>query len=161
MLGAVLGTSSSFELNQDQKSSVPPLVTQRNMTKAILASGCSLDELSFLIAHASGTLKGDRSELSSINALLGKDMASLPVCALKAYTGHMGVASDLAEIIFGILAVKENVIPASLNFRATEEAFSGLNISGSPQTSDKKRFLSSSYGIGGQASSVVIDVRQG
>ena len=158
VFGKVLGTSSSLEINEDSSTTVPPLVNRRSMMNAIKAAGCSQSEIAFLISHGSGTKKGDRSELRSIKSVLGKDMASIPVCALKPYTGHMGVASDLAEIIFGILAVKAHFIPATLNFTQTEKEFSGLNISGAPKKSEKTSFLSLSYGIGGQASSVVIDV---
>lgn len=161
VLGKVLGTSSSLALSGDGKATVPPLVNQRSMISVIRGAGCSHREISFLIAHGSGTIKGDLSEMGSIQSVLGENMGSIPVCALKPYTGHMGVASDLAEIIFGILAVKEGVVPATLNFTETEKEFSGLTISGSGNRSEQTRFLSTSYGVGGQASSVLIDVQSG
>lgn len=157
VFGKVLGTSSSLEINEDNSAAVPPLVNRRNMMNAIKAAGCRNSEISFLISHGSGTKKGDRSELRSIQSVLSSNMASVPVCALKPYTGHMGVASDLAEIIFGILAVKEGFVPKTLNFTETETEFSALNISDTPKNSEKTIFLSTSYGVGGQASSVLID----
>lgn len=159
VFGKVLGTSSSLEINQKSSATVPPMVNRRSMMTAIKAAGCGISEISFLISHGSGTKKGDRSELKSIESVLSNNMASIPVCALKPYTGHMGVASDIAEIIFGILAVKEGFIPATLNFKEAEKEFSNLNISGAPIRSEKTSFLSTSYGVGGQASSVIIDVQ--
>lgn len=159
VLGKVLGTSSSFAINTDRDATVPPQVNKRNILTAIKNAGCSQIEISFIISHGSGTKEGDRSELRSIESVLSNNKASIPVCALKPYTGHMGVASDLAEIIFGILAVKENFAPATLNFSETEKSFSGLTISDAPQHVEKTTFLSTSYGEGGQASSVLVDVQ--
>jgi len=158
IFGKVMGASSSLALNGDGEATVPPMVNKPSMMTVIKDAGCSTAELSFLISHGSGTKEGDRSELRSIKSVLSNNAGSIPVCALKPYTGHMGAASDLAEIIFGILAVKEGLIPASLNFTETEKEFSGMNISGAPGRSEKTLFLSTSYSVGGQASSVLIDV---
>jgi len=158
VFGKVLATSNSFALNEDDNTAVPPMVNNRNMATAIKRSGCSQSEIAFLISQGDGTQAGDRSELESIGSVLSDP--SIPVCALKPYTGHMGPASDLAEIIFGILAVKEGYIPATLNFTETEKAFSNLNISGSPIMTEKTIFLSTSYGASGQASTVLIDARK-
>jgi 3-oxoacyl-(acyl-carrier-protein) synthase len=70
----------------------------------------------------------------------------------------MGAASDITEIILSITGVKHNTVPATLNFHGTEKRFSDLNISASPQKCDKNHFLSVSYGVGGQSSTVVIEV---
>jgi len=161
VFGKVLGTSSSLALNEDGKATMPPLVNERSMMAALDGAGCSNADISFIVSHGSGTKKGDRSELESIQSVLGEDIGSVPVCALKPYTGHMGVASDLAEIVFGILAVNEGEVPATLNFKETEKAFSGLIISSSAKRSEKTRFLSTSYGVGGQSSSVIIDANPG
>ena len=82
----------------------------------------------------------------------------MPLCGLKPYTGHVGAASDIAEVILGIHAVKDRTVPATLNFIETEKEFSDLKISGSPQKCEKDHFLSISYGVGGQSSSVIVEV---
>jgi 3-oxoacyl-(acyl-carrier-protein) synthase len=77
---------------------------------------------------------------------------------LKPYTGHLGAASDIAEFILGIKAAREGIVPATLNFRESEREFAELRISGSHQPCAGTRFLSTSYGMGGQASSTVVEV---
>ena len=88
-------------------------------------------------------------------AAIGKGN-DLPICGLKPYTGHLGAASDIAEIILGIKAVINKIVPATLNFKQSEKEFSDLNILGSHQTSSKDHFLSISYGICGQSSAVTV-----
>jgi 3-oxoacyl-[acyl-carrier-protein] synthase II len=96
--------------------------------------------------------------MKSLISLFEEKGGGAPVSGLKPYTGHLGAASDIAEVIFGILAVKDGIVPATLNFQKTEEQFSALDISGEEQPCRSSRFLSVSYGVGGQASSVVVEV---
>ena len=123
---------------------------------ALREADCQVKDLAFIGAHGSATKKGDRSELMSILDAMQSAEANIPVCGMKPYTGHMGAASDLAEIILGIKAVKEGLVPATLNFTETEKAFSGLNLSGLHQRCMGEVFLSLSYGMGGQSSAIVI-----
>jgi 3-oxoacyl-[acyl-carrier-protein] synthase II len=131
------------------------MVTKQCILSVLKDAGCTVDDLAFLIPHGSGTKKGDRSELNSIKDVLD-GRKDLPLCGLKPYTGHMGAASDLAEIIFGMKAVRDKTVPATLNFNSAEKAFSELSISNSAQACSKSNFLSVSYGVGGQSSSVII-----
>ncbi len=105
-------------------------------------------------------MKGDRSELRSIVSLLDPIGSDVPVCGLKGYTSHLGAASDVAEIILGITAIKAGLVPATLNFREAEEEFAELKISNSHQKHDRLFFLSVSYGLGGQCISTLIKGRR-
>ncbi len=156
ILGKVNGMANILEFSSKSKISVPDRVTKYCLQSALDDAGCTVDDLAFLIPHGSGTKKGDRSELNSIKDVLGSSN-NLPLCGLKPYTGHMGAASDLAEVIIGISAVKNSTVPATLNFSSTEKTHADLNISNSPQACSKNSFLSVSYGVGGQSSSVIID----
>jgi 3-oxoacyl-[acyl-carrier-protein] synthase II len=154
--GIISGVENCTEFASDSNMSVPSEVAARNMKSVLKSAGISIQDLSFIVAHGSGTARGDRSEMHSlINIMKGSDMP-VPVCGLKPYTGHMGAASDIAEIIFGLFAVREGMIPATLNFEATEKEFSSLNISGSTMKGERDFFLSFSYGVGGQSSSIVV-----
>ena len=137
---------------------VPSHVMARNITLALEDAGCDLADLAFICPHGSGSQKGDRSELNSIQNVMGPRSPEIPVCGMKAYTGHLGAASDLAEIIFSIRSTGEHMAPATLNFNESDSEFADLRIAGTPQRCDRKRFLSSSYGIGGQSSSVIVEV---
>jgi 3-oxoacyl-[acyl-carrier-protein] synthase II len=119
-------------------------------------AGCDINDLAFINLHGSGTKKGDRAELKSIVEVLGNKKTELPICGLKPYTGHIGAASDIAEIIIGVKAVANGIIPGTLNFNKAEKEFSKLRISNAHQRCEKKYFLSVSYGIGGQSTSVIV-----
>ena len=158
VLAKIKGVENCIEFSTNHTFSVPPKVTKRNMLSVIEETACAIDDLALIIPHGSGTRKGDRSELRSLMDVLGDKKADVPLCGLKPYTGHMGAASDIAEVILGINSVAEGTVPATLNFEATEKEFSGLKISASPRSCAKTHFLSVSYGVGGQSSSVLIEV---
>jgi 3-oxoacyl-(acyl-carrier-protein) synthase len=80
---------------------------------------------------------------------------------MKPYTGHLGAASDVGEVIFGMRAASEGIVPATLNFSETEPGFSSLNISASEQQCRTGIFMSVSYGIGGQSSTIVVEIPAG
>jgi 3-oxoacyl-[acyl-carrier-protein] synthase II len=156
--GKIEGFGNCLEFTKDQSMTVPSHVMSRNITLALGDAGCELGDLAFICPHGSGSQKGDRSELNSIQDVWGPKSSEIPVCGMKAYTGHLGAASDLAEIIFSIRSTAENMVPATLNFSESDPEFADLRIAGSHRRCDRKRFLSSSYGIGGQSSSVIVEV---
>ncbi len=157
-LGKIKGFGNCIEFSSDERIGVPSKVSKRSMLSALKEAECDMEELAVIIPHGSGTQKGDRSELRSIMDVLDEKKADIPAAGLKPYTGHMGAASDIAEVIFGINTVTDKIVPATLNFHETEKEFSDLRISGSHRKCDKNSFLSISYGIGGQSSSVVVEV---
>jgi 3-oxoacyl-[acyl-carrier-protein] synthase II len=157
-LAKIKAVENCIEFPSNQKFSIHEKVYKRNILSVLKEADCSVDNLAFIVLHGSGTQKGDRSELNSLIDILDNKRSDVPLCGLKPYTGHMGAASDIAEIIFGIKAVKDSTVPATLNFQETEKKFSDLKISHSPQPCYNNQFLSVSYGVGGQSSSVIIEV---
>jgi 3-oxoacyl-[acyl-carrier-protein] synthase II len=130
----------------------------RSMEMTLENAGMGITDLGFISPHGNGTRKGDRSDLESVKAILGKHSPDIPVVALKPYSGHMGAASDVAEVILGMGALQKGMVPATLNFNASEERFSRLNISSTPLPCAGTRFLSVSRGIGGQVASILVEV---
>jgi 3-oxoacyl-[acyl-carrier-protein] synthase II len=158
ILAKLKGFGNCIEFSSSHNMGVPETVTKNNIAALLSETGTGVHDLSFIIPHGSGTRKGDSSELRSINDIFSDQKADVPLCGLKPYTGHMGAASDITEIIFGIYAVRDKTVPATLNFEKADKEFSQLKISGSPQSCDNDTFLSISYGVGGQSSTVIVEV---
>ncbi|MBF8279179.1 MAG: fabF1 [candidate division NC10 bacterium] len=131
---------------------------EQAMAMALKEADCLPKDLSFICPHGNGTRKGDRSELTAITRLLGSDRASVVVCGLKPYTGHMGAASDIAEIALGLTALKNGLVPATLNFEKAEGGFEELQVVGDHRQVTGTRFLSLSQGFGGQSLAVVVSL---
>ena len=130
-------------------------VTLRAMQLALDDAHRGIADIGLICPHGAGTPRGDRSEARSMLELLGDAAGRVPISALKPYTGHMGAASDLAEVILGVFAVAQGTAPATPNFEASEPQLAGLRVSAQPQRCQHPRLLSASFGIGGQGSAVV------
>jgi 3-oxoacyl-[acyl-carrier-protein] synthase II len=156
-LGSVKGTGNCIEFSSDHKWRVPDKVSLRSMQMALAEAASDVGDLAFICPHGSATVKGDRSELRSLMAFLDARIRAVPVCGLKGYTAHLGAASDIAEIILGIDAIRNGLAPGTLNFGDSEEEFSELRISSIHQRHEKRHFLSVSCGLGGQCCSVLIE----
>ncbi len=159
ILAEIKGSGNCIEPPRGKGLSVPAEVSKNSIRTALAEGAVDVRDLAFICPHGSGTRKGDRSELNSIRAILETEGGNVPVCALKAYTGHMGAASDICEVILGIEAINEGVVPGTLNFSMTEPAFEGMDISASARKAAGRSFVSVSYGIMGQCSSVLVEGR--
>ncbi len=157
ILAEIKGNGNCMEPPGGKGLSVPSEISVNSIRAALEEGGASVGDLAFICPHASGTRKGDRSELSSMHKLFAAEGAAVPVCALKAYTGHMGAASDICEVILGIEAVNEGLVPGTLNFSAAESPFESMGISSSTTDARGKSFVSVSYGIIGQCSTVLVE----
>lgn len=157
VLGRIRSTANCIEFTSARGLTVPPLVSRRCIESALKNAGSTIRDLAFITPHGSGTQKGDASELESLASVFAAAGAQVPVCGLKSYTGHLGAASDIAEVVLGLLAVREGLAPATLNFREPDPLHADLLLSGSHQATEKRQFLSTSYGVGGQSSSVVVE----
>ena len=156
--GKIEGFGNCIEFSKDQSLTVPSHVTAEGIRLALEDAGCDLKDLAFICPHGSGSQKGDRSELNSIRGVWGSRSQEIPITGMKAYTGHLGAASDLGEVIFGITAIVEKMVPATLNFNTADPEFTDLQIAGDHQRCDRNHLLAVSYGIGGQSSSVIVQV---
>jgi 3-oxoacyl-[acyl-carrier-protein] synthase II len=157
IFGRVTGLGNRIEHTGGRGFTIPERVNTKSIEEALADAGLGPGQLSLLVAHGSATQRGDRSELGSIAAALGDSARRVPLCALKPYTGHMGAASDVAEIVFGLEALASGSAPGTPNFGSADGEFGGMRISASPQPCGGKALLSISYGVGGQSSTVVVE----
>ena len=155
VLGLVRGEGASTDTAPGL--ALPDRVAARSMAGALADAGWTVADLGFVSPHGSGTAKGDRAELRAVAETLGGRRADVPLCALKPYTGHMGAASDLAEVILGVRAAAAGVVPGTLHFESADPEFGVLKISARPQPCARPRLLSISYGLGGQSSAVAVE----
>ncbi len=158
VFGRISGMGNAIEFQENGGFTVPPHITRRSMEEALGEAGIGPEEIGFICLHGSGTQKGDRAELESVRTFLGEQSSEVPLVAMKGYTGHLGAASDLGEIILSVKALEEGMAPGTLNFERPEREFEGMKISSGPMEISNKRMLSVSYGIGGESSAFVLEI---
>lgn len=98
---------------------------RRAMELALRQAGIAPSAVQHLNAHATSTPVGDKGELAAIRALFGNG-ASPAISATKSATGHLLGAAGRIEAIFTILALRDQVAPATLNLENPDDAAEGL-----------------------------------
>ena len=128
---------------------------RRAMSLALAQAGISADQVQHLNAHATSTPVGDLGELAAIKALFGTDN-NIAVTSTKSATGHLLGAAGGIEAIFTLLAIRDQVVPATLNFDNPDPAAQGVDIvHGQARPMAIEYALSNGFGFGGVNASVL------
>ena len=118
----------------------------RAMGEALKMANISSDTIDYINAHGTSTVKGDEIELNAISNLFKRNVF---VSSTKSSIGHLLGAAGSVESIFSILAIKNNVLPATLNLENPIET-KGLNLIPKEPINKKVDYvLSNSFGFGG------------
>ncbi|MES2837326.1 MAG: beta-ketoacyl-ACP synthase II [Bacteroidota bacterium] len=126
------------------------------MTKALKDAGISADKIDYLNAHATSTPLGDISELKATYNVFGANK-NLTVGATKSMTGHLLGAAGAIEAIASILAVKNNIIPPTINTSEPDAAIpQGMQISFGKAIEKKVDYaMSNTFGFGGHNATTI------
>ena len=117
------------------------------MTRAIQLAGLSPTDIDHVNAHATGTSVGDVAESKAINNALGGHKAA--VYAPKSALGHSVGAVGAVESILTVLALKNGVIPPTLNLKNLDPEIDLDVVHGGPRPGNYQYAVNNSFGFGG------------
>lgn len=128
------------------------------MNRALKDAGISINEVDYINTHGTSTPLGDTAELKAIVSVFGENAYKLNISSTKSMTGHLLGAAGAIEAIASILAIKNNVIPPTINHLTPDpDIDQNLNL-----TLNKKQerivniAISNTFGFGGHNAAVVI-----
>jgi 3-oxoacyl-[acyl-carrier-protein] synthase II len=127
----------------------------RSMVMAIEDSNYAIDEFSYINAHGTSTPKGDEIELKAVEKAFEGNINNISMSSTKSSIGHLLGAAGAVEAIFSILAIKNNIIPATINL---DDLSIDTKLDLVPHNSKEKKvevILSNSFGFGGTNASVI------
>jgi len=117
------------------------------MSRAIQLAGLSPTDIDHVNAHATGTSVGDVAEGKAINNALG---SHIPVVyAPKSALGHSVGAVGAVESILTVLALRDGVVPPTLNLRNLDPEIDLDVVAGEPRQGNYKYAINNSFGFGG------------
>ncbi len=124
--------------------------------KALESAGIQPDQVDYINAHGPGTRKGDAIEAHAILDVFGNRARTLPVSSTKSMIGHTQGACGALETIASLLALKEGIIPPTINYETHDEE---CNINCVPNHAIEKEVhiaLKQSFGFGGKNAVLVL-----
>lgn len=127
-----------------------------SMQLALENSGLGIHDIQYINAHGTSTVLNDKSETAAIKTVFGETAYSIPVSSTKSMTGHLLGASGAVEAIFCILAIREGVIPPTINYEHPDPVCDLDYVPNQPRRVTLKHAMSNSFGFGGHNATLVV-----
>jgi 3-oxoacyl-[acyl-carrier-protein] synthase II len=128
----------------------------RAMRTALQHAGIDPADVDYINAHGTSTPIGDIAETQAIKALLGERAAQVPVSSNKSQFGHLLGAAGSIEAIVTILAIRNELLPATINLQTPDPQCDLDYVPNVPRSRRIDTALSNSFGFGGHNVSLVI-----
>jgi len=128
---------------------------RRAMVNALKDAQVNPDQVQYLNAHATSTPLGDSAETIAIKNAFGDYAKKLAVSSTKSMTGHLLGAAGVLEAIFCVLALRDQVVPPTINYRNPDPA---CDLDYVPNTARQMKLdvvASNSFGFGGTNGTLV------
>jgi 3-oxoacyl-[acyl-carrier-protein] synthase II len=129
----------------------------RAMEVAMKRSGLALGDIDYINAHGTSTPLGDELELGAVRRLFGDAIGTLSMSSTKSAIGHLLGGAGAVEAIFCMLAIRDQIVPPTLNLDNPSEGTAGVDLV--PHVAKKRRVkavLNNSFGFGGTNASLVM-----
>ena len=120
------------------------------MREALREAGLSLEQIHHINTHGTSTPLGDVAEIQAISRLFGENAKNININSTKSMTGHLLGAAGAIEAIATVLAIKNGIVPPTINHFTDDEQLPDLNYTfNKAQERDIEAALSNTFGFGG------------
>lgn len=149
MLGEVVGFGMSDDAHHITSPPEQGEGAQRSMRNAIRDAGIDASEIGYINAHGTSTQVGDLAEVAAVKAVFGDAAYKLAMSSTKSMTGHLLGAAGAVEAIFSVLALKEGLLPPTINLDNPDQGCDLDLVPHKARNADLRYALSNSFGFGG------------
>jgi 3-oxoacyl-[acyl-carrier-protein] synthase II len=128
----------------------------RSMRAALRSAGMDPEDIDYVNAHGTSTPLGDEIELGAVKRLFGDAAYELSMSSTKSAIGHLLGAAGTVEAIYSVLAIRNNVVPPTLNLDNPSE---GCDLDLVPHQAKERPVraaLTNSFGFGGTNASLIL-----
>jgi len=129
----------------------------RSMAMALRKAGLEPGDIDYINAHGTSTPLGDELELGAVRRLFGDAINTVSMSSTKSAIGHLLGGAGAVESIFCILALRDQIVPPTLNLDNPSESCIGVDLV--PHVARKREVravLNNSFGFGGTNASLVM-----
>jgi 3-oxoacyl-[acyl-carrier-protein] synthase II len=129
----------------------------RSMEMALRKAGLDPSDIDYINAHGTSTPLGDELELGAVRRLFGNAISTVSMSSTKSAIGHLLGGAGAVESIFCILALRDQIVPPTLNLDNPSEGCEGVDLV--PHKAKERQVravLNNSFGFGGTNASLVM-----
>ena len=125
------------------------------MRNAVTDAKVNITDVNYINAHGTSTPIADPLEAAAVKTVFGHHAYKLAVSSTKSMTGHLLGAAGAIEAIFALLAIRDNVLPPTINLDNPDEGCDLNFVPHTPQSAAVDVVVSNSFGFGGTNASLV------
>ncbi|MFA6320852.1 MAG: beta-ketoacyl-ACP synthase II [Candidatus Omnitrophota bacterium] len=127
----------------------------RSMTAAIKDAGIKPQDVDYINAHGTSTYFNDMIETKAIKKTFGDHAKKVAISSTKSVTGHLLGAAGGVELIASTLAIKEGIIPPTINYETPDPECDLDYVPNEPRQAKVKVIMSNALGFGGHNATLV------
>ncbi|MDR0308273.1 MAG: beta-ketoacyl-ACP synthase II [Chitinispirillales bacterium] len=154
--GEMFGYGATSDAHHLTQPAPEGLGAQASMKMAVKSANLSVNDIDYINAHGTSTPFNDKGESFAISQVFGEAVDKINISSTKSMTGHLLGASGGIEFIASLLAVRDGIIPPTINY---EDPDPECALNYTPNTAIKREVryaLSNSFGFGGHNVSLVV-----
>ena len=143
-----------FGMNSDAHHMTQPAAggagASKCMIQALNEASLNETDISYINAHGTSTPAGDKAETDAIKSALGVENAkNTPISSTKSMIGHLLGAAGGVEAVFCILAIRDNIIPPTINLNDQDPECDLDYVPNIARETEVEIAMSNSFGFGG------------
>jgi 3-oxoacyl-[acyl-carrier-protein] synthase II len=156
ILAEIIGYGSSSDafrvtdMHEDARGAI------QSLEAALKDAGISYCDVDYISTHGTSTAENDAIETKAIKAVFKDKAKSIPASSVKSMMGHLIGAAGAAELITCVLAIRDNIVPATMNLNDPDPALDLDYVPNEPRKMKVNIAVNESFGFGGQNDVVVV-----
>jgi len=131
------------------------------MKLAVQNANLGMSDIGYINAHGTSTPLNDKSETAAIKTVFGEQAYNIPVSSTKSMTGHLLGASGAIEAVFCLLAMREEILPPTINYHTPDPECDLDYVPNQPRKASPRHVMSNSFGFGGHNATLIFSRFEG
>ena len=156
ILAEVIGYGSSSDAFRITDMHEEARGATQAITTALTDAGITYKDIDYINTHGTSTAENDSIETKAIKNVFKDDAKNVPVSSVKSMLGHLIGAAGAAELITCVLAIRDNIIPPTMNLNDPDPALDLDYVPNQPRKTPVNTVMNESFGFGGQNNVVII-----
>ena len=115
-----------------------------------------VNDIDYINTHGTSTALNDKSETAAIKTVFGEQAYEIPASSTKSMTGHLLGASGAVEALFCVLALQNEIVPATINYETPDPECDLDYVPLKAREAKVDAAMTNSFGFGGHNASLVV-----